>query len=303
MAQQTFDPSSKWLLREFGDGILYLAGAREVLSAKAVQPEVVQPRKLPDGLLEARLAGRNKPVFVLVEVATYPEERVVGQITDGMRLVRQVSGVLPEAVVVCLCPKGTYQVPEQLEETSPLGWTTSVLKWKVVEVWQLSAEELLAAPSVGVVPWATLANFSGAPEVLLQRCRNRIERDGKEQRANLLAVTQVFAQLHFNRPHLLEILGGEKVLIESPIIQELLEQSARQARVSMMLAFLESRFGKMTPNISAGLQQLKGQEPFLRLTQHAQLCSSIQAFEEALSEELPKPEPVSPRGRRKKKDE
>jgi hypothetical protein len=43
---------------------------------------------------------------VLVEVATYPEKRVVDQVQDDIRLVRQARGVLPEAVVLCLCPRG-----------------------------------------------------------------------------------------------------------------------------------------------------------------------------------------------------
>ena len=197
MSQQTFDPSSKWLLEEQGASILYAAGARSVLSCKARKAEVVQPRKLPDGLLEVRFANTKEPSLVLVEVATYPEPRVVEQIQDDIRLVRQARGVLPEALVLCLCPRGSYRVPERAEETSTLGWTAQALSWKVVEVWTLSAEELLAAPHVGIVPLAILARSEWPPEVLLQRCRDRIDREGGKQRANLLAVTQVFAQLAF----------------------------------------------------------------------------------------------------------
>ncbi len=102
---------------------------------------------------------------------------MVQQVQDDIRLVRQARGVLPEAMVLCLCPRGAYRVPEQAEQISRLGWTGESLRWKVVEVWNLSAEELLAAPSVGVVPWVSLAQYQGAPEVLLQRCRDRIERD------------------------------------------------------------------------------------------------------------------------------
>ncbi len=137
---------------------------------------------------------------MLVEVATYPEKRVVQQMQDGIMLVRQARGVLPEALVLCLCPRGAYPVPEQAQETSTLGWTVSTLKWKVVELWTLSAEELLGAPNVGVVPWVPLARYDGPAEVLLQRCRDRLEREGGKQKANLLAVTQVFAQLHFDKP-------------------------------------------------------------------------------------------------------
>jgi len=114
MSQQTFDPSNKWTLEEQGASILYLGGARQVLSCKARRAEVVQPRKLPDGLLEVRLAGSVESrrlagsvesSLVLVEIATYPEKRVIQQMQVGIRLVRQVHGVLPEALVVCLSPR------------------------------------------------------------------------------------------------------------------------------------------------------------------------------------------------------
>jgi hypothetical protein len=198
MSQSTFDPSSKWMIEEQGASILYVAGAPAVLSCRARKAEVVQPRKLPDGLLEARFAGSAEPTLVLVEVATYPEQRVVQQVQDDIRLVRQARGVLPEALVLCLCPRGRYRVPQQAETKSRLGWTGETLSWKVVELWTLPAEELLAAPNVGVVLWALLARYDGSTEVLLQRCRDRIERDGGRHKANLLAVAQVFARLHFD---------------------------------------------------------------------------------------------------------
>ncbi len=95
MSQQLFDPSGKWMLEEQGASILYLAGARSVVSCRARKAEVVQPRQLPDGLLEVRYAGSAKPGLVLVEVATYPEKRVVQQMQNGIMLVRQARGVLP----------------------------------------------------------------------------------------------------------------------------------------------------------------------------------------------------------------
>src|SRR5258708_7579601 len=163
MEQQKFDRSSKWMLEEHGPAVLYLAGERSVLSCRARTAEVVQPRSLPDGLLEATFAGSREPCLVLVEVATYPEKRVVEQVQDDVLLVRQARGVLPEALVLVLCPRGKYRVPEQADETSGRGWTASTLKWKVVELWTLSAEELLAAPDVSVALWASLARFKGPP--------------------------------------------------------------------------------------------------------------------------------------------
>ena len=236
--------------------------------------------------------------LVLVEVATYPEKRIVGQMQDGIRLVRQVHGVLPDAVVLCLCPRGMYRVPAKVEDTSSLGWTSEALAWKVVELWTLSAEALLAAPNVGVVPWATAAHYDGPPEILLQRCRDRLEREGGAQQANLLAVAQVFAQLHFNKPEWLEILGGSKAMIESPLIQEIVAESERSGHVKAIRLFLEERFGAVTPTVAAGLELVKDGEKLARLTRRAAACSSLQAFEEALRQELPAPPPVSTRGKR-----
>jgi hypothetical protein len=253
MSQPLFDPSSKWLIEEHGAGILYLAGQRSVVSCRARKAEVVQPRKLPDGLLEVRLARSAQPHLVLVEVATYPEKRVVRQAQDDIRLVRQARGVLPEALVLCLCPRGRCRVPGQAEERSRLGWTGEALRWKVIELWTLPAEELLQAPGVGVVPWAVLARHEGPPEVLLRRCRDRLDREGGGQRANLLAVTQVFARLHFDRPEWLDILGGREVMLESPLIQDIVAESNQATRVESILQVLEARFGALTPTVAPGL--------------------------------------------------
>lgn len=87
MAQARYDPSSKWLLEHEGSALLYLGGARNTRSCRALQAEVVQPPKLPDGLLEAVIGDSDKPRRILVEVATYPEKRVVEQITGDLRLV------------------------------------------------------------------------------------------------------------------------------------------------------------------------------------------------------------------------
>jgi hypothetical protein len=299
VSQPLFDPSSKWMLEEHGASILYLAGARSVLSCRARKAEVVQPRQLPDGLLEVRFAGSAEPGLVLVEVATYPEKRVVEQVQDDIRLVRQARGVLPEALVLCLCQRGAYRVPEQAEERSPRGWTGAALSWKVVELWTLSAEELLAAPDVGVVPWVSLAHHDGPPEVLLQRCRDRLEREGGAQRANLLAVAQVFARLQFDKPEWLEILGGRKAMIESPLIQEIVSESRREERRKAVLDILGTRFGEVSPAVMAGLEQVKGEEQLLRLTRHAVTCLNPQAFEDWLRQELPAPAPASTRGKRR----
>jgi hypothetical protein len=71
-----YDRSSKWLIERRGDAILYLGGIRGIQSWRSLQADVVQPRRLPDGLLEVYLHGCQDPDLYLVEIATYPENRV-----------------------------------------------------------------------------------------------------------------------------------------------------------------------------------------------------------------------------------
>jgi hypothetical protein len=154
MPQQPFDKSSKYLVQQQARGVLILGGAKGVRSCRAVQAELVQPRKLPDGLLEVQFEGQKKSDHVLVEVATYPEKRALEQAMDDLALARQyLKGVLPEMLMLVLCPKGKFRITGQHQVRSRVGWSALGCKWKVVELWTVAAAELLAAGDVGVVPW------------------------------------------------------------------------------------------------------------------------------------------------------
>jgi hypothetical protein len=74
---QEYDRSSKWLIEHYGKAMLRLAGVENVASCKALQAEVVQPRQLPDGLLDVRFTDRADAGLFLLEIATYPDRRVV----------------------------------------------------------------------------------------------------------------------------------------------------------------------------------------------------------------------------------
>src|SRR5262249_46325197 len=157
----------------------------------------------------------------------------------------------------------------------------------VIELWTLSAEELLATPDVSLAVWALLAKFDGPPEVLLQRCRTRIDRDGGEQRENLLAVAQVYAKLHFDKPEWLSILGGSTMFINSPLVQEVVAKTELATRKQTIREFLEARFGSLSANIPAALEQVKEGERLTRLIRQAATCKDLEAFEKQLRQELP----------------
>src|SRR5207237_1092036 len=96
-----------------------------------------------------------------------------------------------------------------------------------------------------------------------------------------------------------EILGGRKMIIETPLIKEIGAEFARAASVKATLVVLEERFGAVPPAITAGMEQVKGEDKLLRLTRQAVGCASLQAFEVVLRWELPAPPPASTRGKRK----
>ena len=166
-----YDKSSKWLIQHHGDSILRLAGVERHRRVAALAgrdrpapPIARRPdRGPPPG------AGRADP-FVL-EVATYPEARVAQQALHDMALVFLDRGVLPEMLVLVLHPKGNQQVAGSAHLQSAFGRTRLQSAWKVVELWTVPAEELLAAGDVGMIPWVPLAHWDGPPEPIFHQCR------------------------------------------------------------------------------------------------------------------------------------
>jgi hypothetical protein len=87
-------------------------------------------------------------------------------------------------------------------------------------------------------------------------------------------------------------------MIESPLIQEIGAEFARGAYVKGTLEVLKKRFSTVPAAITAGLEQVKEEEKLVRLIGQAALCASLEAFEDALRQELPTP-PASTRGKRR----
>jgi hypothetical protein len=277
------DRSSKWLIEHHGDSIVRLAGITGFRAWRPAQPEVVQPRQLPDGLLELFFPDRAEPDPTIVEITTYADRRDAEQVLRDALLVFADRRVPPEVITLVLRPHGTFRLSGAEQLTSRHGTLAIGFRWRVVELWTLPAADLLTAGDLGVVPWLPLMQFAGAPEVLIQQCRERIDAQARpEEKANLLAVTQVMTRLRYNDPGLLALLGGSRVMIESPLIEELMAQSWQDAFHQAIVGSLESRFGSVPPDVAAAIRLIADKHKLAELNRVAATCHDLEAFRAAI---------------------
>jgi hypothetical protein len=282
--RDAYDRSSKWLLEHHGNALLRLGGVRDPLrSWRALAADVVQPRQLPDGLIEAPFEGRADPDLFLVEIATYPERRVEEQLRRDTLLVYLDRERLPEVVTLILQPRGTYRVPDTVGLASRLALAELRLRWRVVEVWTLAAEDLLAADEIGLLPWVPLTQIQGPPESVLRECRRRLDEQAPAgQHDNLLAVMQVLTRLRYNDPALLAIFGGRKIMIESPLIQELVDEAQARAKRESIVRFLGGRFGTVEKEVEVRLADITEKARLDDLVDWAARCPDLEAFRSRL---------------------
>jgi predicted transposase YdaD len=279
-----YDRSSKWLIQHHGDSILRLGGVGGVKSWRSLQTDLVQPRRLPDGLLEVYFHDQTDPNPFIVEIATYPELRVLKQVLRDSMLVFLDRDQLPEVITLVLHPRGNFRIAGTAEFQSQRGFSQWVARWRVVELWALPAAQLLAANDIGLIPWVPLTQFDGPPEPVLQQCRERIEQQAvAEERANLLAVTQVLTRLRYNDPQLLTILGGSRIMIESPLIQEIVARTRQEKTQELIVRFLTGRFGPLPLDLTAALRTIADEPKLEELVEWAGRCPDLEAFQARLS--------------------
>ncbi len=280
-----YDKSSKWLIQHHADSILRLGGIREIESWTPLQAEIVQTRRLPDGLIEVLYRGRAEADLFLLEIATYPEARVSEQVLRGTALVFLDRQVLPDVLVFFLHPRGKATAAESVTLCSPARLTKWDLSWKAVKLWEVPAEQLLAAGDVGLIPWVLLAQFEESPEHIVRTCRERIDRDAPPgEHENMLAVTQILAGLRYNDPKLFKILGGRKAMIESPVLRELKEEWTRETAIEDLTTVLVARFGAKAGTLEAALKAIDDASRLKELIKLAATARTLSSFRKQLAE-------------------
>jgi predicted transposase YdaD len=295
-AMHEYDKCGKYMIQHHGNSILRAAGARPIVSWKPLQAELVQHRRLPDGLIEVLHRGEHEPDTYLVEIATYPHARVAGQVMDEVALYWLGRHKLPEVVVLFLDPEGKVAPVESMKLNSRQGCTAWHASWRIVKLWELPAEDLLSAGDVGLVPWVPLSKFDGPPEPIMHECRARIDRIGSRvERENLLAVTQFLARLRYNDEALFAILGGRQAMIESPLLQELRKEwteqgkrvgkreGKREGEIKAIVTVLVERFGTEAESVATALERIDKATHLQELLRHAATCRSLASFRKKLT--------------------
>jgi len=277
--RQDKDRSSKWLLSHHADAVLKLGGITGFTSWKAIQPETVAPRRLPDGLIEVRYPGETEPTLVLVEIESYPASDVDRQVLDDLMLIAVDRKVMPEVVSLILKPKGNVAVTGSAESVSRRGRTRIGGSWPVVRMWELDAEELFAAGDAGLIPWVPLAHTTQTPEVLMTRCRDRLASvPDPSDRAGLMVVTQILAGLAFPDKRFLDLFGGAKAMIESPVLDEVKQLIKVRAMQENVVDVLEARFGSIPKDRVLPLQTISDENRLRAMNRLAATCPDIDAF-------------------------
>ena len=92
----------------------------------------------------------------MLEISTYPYAGLAEQAARDILLVYLDRGIVPENLVLVLHPQGNQRAAGELTLKSQEGSTRLQVAWKLVELWTIPAEDLLAASDVGLIPWVPL---------------------------------------------------------------------------------------------------------------------------------------------------
>jgi hypothetical protein len=285
------DKGAKWLIEHHGDAILRLGGVTDLVRWQAAPTDLVLPAKLPDGLIFAWRAGHDRPEPHVIEIATYPETRAAEQALRDLLLVYLIRNEVPNVLVVVLRPKGQLRVPDRAQRPASDGVTELGGRWRVVELWTVPADPVLATADPGMMPWVPLMQAAEPPEVVLRRCREVIDQHAPAaEHDQLLTVTQVFTRLRYKDPKLLTILGGKKAMIESPLIREIVAEEVHE----YILKFLRTRFGPVPPELEAEVRSILDKTVLGAALELAAFSPDLEQFGAELQAIPRPPEPWDP---------
>ena len=205
-------------------------------------------------------------------------------------LVTADRGRVPEVASLVLKPKGNQVVTGGATRASRRGTTEVSGRWPVVNVWELDAEALLAAGDPGLIPWVPLARTDRSTDDVLADCRDRIAgvADPRD-RSGLAAVTVILAGLAYPGRNILSLFGGAEAMIESPVLDEVMDIVRKRERMAAvresLIAFLGARFGPLPAGIHAVVTDVNDLGRLNDLVRQAATCPNMAAFAASIGSE------------------
>ncbi|WP_020470375.1 RpnC/YadD family protein [Zavarzinella formosa] len=281
--RQEKDLAGKWILERHADVVLKLINMPPVESWRAMPTDRVVPRRIPDALFEVKFRDRPLPTPLVFEVENTPSADADRQMLEAIMLVRLDAGVIPDAVLVLLQPRGNADVAGEAKLASAGDTVEGSLKWRVIKLWEQDAEAAFALGDAGLVPWITLMHTTQPADVFLSRCREMIDQQAPPaEREELRIVTGIFAAIRYNNPVLLDLLTGEPNVFESPLLERGRKMVADAATIvakrESLISVLTARFGNLPVDLVKRLEQVANKDQLNDLIKISASCPDLESF-------------------------
>jgi len=99
-----------------------------------------------------------------------------------------------------------------------------------------------------------------------------------KDRADPLTVSKVLTPLRFPNPDVLNLLGRQQAMIESPLLQKMRAETAH----ALILDVLKARFGTVPRDVTKHLREVIDEKKLRELNLLANQCPDLAAFRDAL---------------------
>ncbi len=161
-----------------------------------------------------------------------------------------------EQVVIFLRPTNS-----EIVFTEQFAVGNTVHRYRVIRIWEQDPAPLLANPAL--LPLAVLAR-TDTPTYLLEQVAARVDMiEGRQQRSDISAYTEILAGLKFNKDLIRRFLR-EELMRESVIYREIQQEAKQEGReegrqegeATLVLRLLARRLEQVSPEVRSQIQQL-----------------------------------------------
>ncbi len=226
-----FDATTKFLIEAHTADWLALAGVPTGgRPPRVVDADLSTVASVPDKLI--RVGSGRRAMAVQVEFQSARDADLDERVLAYNVLARRRHRVPVRSVVFLLRPaagppgvRGSVRWAEASGARLPFDYD-------LVRVWQLPAEQLLAA-GIGTLPLAPVAAVGRtAVRSVIGQVRDRLDREvPAPQAAELMHATRILTGLRYNRAEVQDLFRGVQHMRESSYYQEILDEGRVEGRV------------------------------------------------------------------------